>query len=111
MTTPVFLVGSTPRITCHLQERDASNRLVDVNIVGADTLKVCFKKPDNTVVEFNGTLTSDGQDGKFYYDVLQADLDQAGTWRVAGRAESTSGTLFNYPSVERVFTVKASICP
>ena len=109
MTT--LVQAATVRLICHLQQRDENNNLEDVNIAGADVLKVCLKKPDNTVVEFDGTLFSDGSDGKFYYTTLQADLDQAGTWRIAGRAESTTGTLFNYPTQDKTFIVKASICP
>ena len=61
MTT--LVQAATVRLICHLQQRDENNNLEDVNIAGADVLKVCLKKPDNTVVEFDGTLFSDGSDG------------------------------------------------
>ena len=97
------------RLLVTLQEKDADGRTVVVDVSAATVRKICLQKPDLSVIEFDASFYTTGVDGKIYYDTLAADLDVAGSWKVAARVENTG--VYNYRSTERVFTVKDSICP
>lgn len=89
-------VGDTPRLNFTIKKNDGTcGSLVAFDISGATTRSVLMKKPDGKVLTRAGTLLTDGTDGKMYYDVLAADLNEAGKWHF--RAEVT-GPGYHYES-------------
>ena len=63
-----------------------------VDISGASTKQVWISDPDGVCVKSGGTFTTDGTDGKLYYDSLAATFDQAGDWQVQGYVVTATGT-------------------
>ena len=65
-----------------------------INISGATTKDVIFRKPDDEVIVRSGVLTGDGTDGKMYYDIVSGDLNAAGHYRLQGRVALSSSTYY-----------------
>jgi len=64
---------------------------VDVDITGALTLEIRYKKPDASTSAFTATVL-DAEAGTMYYDVaLTSELDQAGTWLMWGYIKFSDG--------------------
>ena len=63
-----------------------------VDISGASTKQVWIADPDGVTVKSDATFTTDGSDGKIYYDTLAATFDQAGDWQVQGYVVTATGT-------------------
>lgn len=79
------LVGGTPTETV-------------LDISGATSMKIIFKKPDLSSLTVNASLYSDGTDGKIVYSTTgdpaakTGDLDQTGEWEISGRVTLPGGT-------------------
>lgn len=83
-----------------------SERNVAVDISSATTKQMLFKKPSGTVDTQTTTFTSDGTDGKMYYNLLTADIDETGEWEVQGKVILTGGT---YTTEIHKFTVYGNL--
>lgn len=53
-----------------------------VNLSAATGILFIFRKPDKTVYSQNGSLYTDGTDGKLTYTSDSSDLDVYGIWRL-----------------------------
>ena len=71
------------RFSITIQEGGSS-----INISGATTKDVIFRKPDDEVIVRSGVLTGDGTDGKMYYDTVSGDLDEAGHYKLQANSNS-----------------------
>lgn len=65
-----------------------------VDISGASTKDVIFRKPDDEVIVRSGVFLTDGTDGKIYYDTASGDLDEAGHYKLQAKIITSSGTYF-----------------
>lgn len=65
---------------------------VVVDISSATTKQILLKKPDGTLLTKAANFSSDGTDGKMFYQTVDADLDQTGVWSIQGKVVLTSGT-------------------
>ena len=63
-----------------------------VDISGASTKEVWISDPDGATVKSAGTFTTDGTDGKLYYDSIAATFDQSGIWQIQGYVVTATGT-------------------
>lgn len=68
------------------------NSAIDVS--GATTKNIVFKKADGTTVTQAASFTSDGTDGKIRYAVVADDLDVAGEWSIQGHIVIPAGTWY-----------------
>lgn len=55
-----------------------------VNLSGATTLNLIFKKPNGDIVTKAAVVITDGTDGGIKYTTVDGDLDVAGMWRMQG---------------------------
>jgi hypothetical protein len=62
--------------------KDEDGVVVDVS--GAGTLELVFRKPDGTAVVKTAVFTTDGEDGVIQYITIADDMDTEGEWRVQG---------------------------
>ena len=53
-----------------------------VDISGATTKQILFKKPSGSLLTKNGDFTTDGTDGKLEYSVITDDLNEVGVWKI-----------------------------
>ncbi len=67
-------VGTIYRATI----KDQDN--VVVNVSGASTKEIIFKKPGGTLITRAAAFTTNGTDGKIEYKTVTGDIDEAGTW-------------------------------
>lgn len=65
-----------------------------VDISGAISIHVIFKKPDDSVIYRSGTLYTDGLDGKVYYDAIVGDLDMAGMYKLQAKVSLSTGIYY-----------------
>ena len=58
-----------------------------VNISGATSLQVDFRKPSDTVVNRSALRLDDGSSvsGVMYYDTVAGDLDEVGKYKLQGK--------------------------
>ena len=65
-----------------------------VNLSGASSLTLNFRKPSDAIVAKSGALLSDGSatSGVMYYDTLVGDLDEVGYWKLQGKIVLSAGT-------------------
>lgn len=80
MATPEIRVddiGTTFRVTI---KNKSTGEIQDIS--DATTLDFIFTKANKEIVTKDGTLVTDGSDGKVEYVTLEGDLDVAGTWRL-----------------------------
>lgn len=75
------------RITLVVRDDD----LAIVDIGDATTLQVNFHNPSGTLTQKTGTLTSDGSDGKYYYDTEAGFITPSGDWKVQGYIVTPAG--------------------
>lgn len=74
-----------------------------VDISGASTKQVWIADPDGNVAKKTGTFTTDGTDGKIYYDLVANDIDAAGNWSVQGYIVTASGTWYSDVKAMKVY--------
>lgn len=77
-----------------------------VDISAFTTLNVLFGKPDGSALTVNGTLVTDGTDGKLFYATVAGDIDQPGTWRIQVHVITPT---WNEHSAIAKFKVKSNI--
>lgn len=65
-----------------------------VDIGGASSILMVFKKPDDSIVYRSGTIFTNGSDGKVFYDTISGDLDEAGLYKLQARVVLPSGTYY-----------------
>ena len=63
-----------------------------VNISSASTKQIIIKKPSGTKITANTAFSTDGTDGKMYYNTVLDDLDEAGTYQLQGKVILSDGT-------------------
>ena len=62
-----------------------------VDISGANTKNLIFMKPDKSTASNAGTFTSDGTDGKLYWDSTTGFLTPIGDWQWQGHVAWAGG--------------------
>ena len=82
-------VNDTPLITLTFLDPNVTPPTAH-DISGFSTLSIVFLKPDGTSVTKTASFKTDGTDGKISYQLLKAELDQAGWWEWWGVIESAS---------------------
>ena len=65
-----------------------------VDISSASTKQIIIQKPSGTKVTASTSFSSDGTDGKMYYNVVADDLDEAGSYKLQGRVIISAGTFY-----------------
>jgi len=53
-----------------------------VDLSGASTIEMIFKKPDGNVLTKTAVLYGDGTDGVIVYTTVEGDLNVAGKWAI-----------------------------
>ena len=79
---------------------------VGVDITGALTLEIRYRKPDDSTDAFTATVL-DAEAGTMTYDLTSSStLDQAGTWIMWGYVEFSDGReAYGIPIKVEVYTV------
>lgn len=62
-----------------------------LDVSGASTKQLVFKKPDGTKVTQTATFYTDGTDGVLQYTTVSGDIDQAGSWQCQAYLAGLSG--------------------
>ena len=65
-----------------------------VNISSATTKQLIIKKPSGTKLTKTAAYSTDGTDGKIYYNTVVDDLDEAGTYKLQGKVVISDGTFY-----------------
>jgi hypothetical protein len=66
-----------------------------VNISSATATKqLIIKKPSGAKLTKATSFTTDGTDGKMYYNIAADDLDEAGTYKLQGKVVISDGTFY-----------------
>ena len=65
-----------------------------IDVSGASTKQIIFKKPAGTTMTKSASFNSDGTDGKIYYNAVTDDLDEIGTYEIQGKVIITDGTFY-----------------
>jgi hypothetical protein len=74
-----------------------------VDISGATTKQVWFRRPSGSVLKLDGTFTTDGTDGKIYVDSTVSCFVSAGdTWEVQGYFETATQTFHSDKTIFEV---------
>ncbi len=63
-----------------------------VDLSGATSKLIIFKKPDKIVVTQTASFSTDGTDGIIQYATVLDDLDQTGFWYIQANVTLPSGT-------------------
>jgi len=75
-----------------------------VDISGASTKQVWFRSPSGTAVKLSGVFTTDGSDGKLYFDSVTNTFSEAGEgWEVQGYVVTATGTWHSDKTTFRVY--------
>jgi len=83
---------------------DDTGHVVDIS--GATTKQLTFKKPNGSKATKAATFMTNGTDGKMQYTAVDGDVDQVGGWKLQGKVVLPSGTW--YTDVHR-FDVHANL--
>jgi hypothetical protein len=102
-------------MSCKIHEGDIGTKLLVtvkdcgtvVDISTAIVLSIFIKKPDGVTLNRNGTLETDGTDGKMYYITIAGDLDIAGSYKIQSKIQLASGATHN-SSIE-TFRVECNV--
>jgi hypothetical protein len=62
-----------------------------VDLSGATSIVLTFKKPNKALVRKTATNFTDGKDGVVKYTTVAGDLDIAGNWKLQAEVLFTSG--------------------
>tara|TARA_R100000008_G_C3580871_1_gene168420 strand:- start:668 stop:976 length:309 start_codon:yes stop_codon:yes gene_type:complete len=65
-----------------------------VDVSGATTKQIIFKKPSGTTLTKAAAFNSDGSDGIIYYSAASEDLDETGTYKIQGKVVISDGTFY-----------------
>ena len=63
-----------------------------IDISGATSKEIIFKKPNGTSVAQAAVFKTDGTDGILQYTTIADDLDQDGEWSIQAKVTIPSGT-------------------
>ena len=63
-----------------------------LNVAGASTKQIIFKRPDNQTVAKAASFKTDGSDGILQYTTVSGDLNQNGTWSLQANLVLAAGT-------------------
>jgi len=88
-------IGTIFRVTL----MDGSSAL---DVSGASTLQIIFKKPDNSNDTQTAVFTTDGTDGVVQYTSIAGDLDAAGKWAIQANVVLPAGSWKSNVSTFRV---------
>lgn len=80
MTTTELRIGDIGTVI----ELHVVDGTTPVNLAGATSLSMTFKKPDGSTLVKTATLSGAGTDGLMRYITEAGFLDQAKTWQVQG---------------------------
>ena len=56
--------------------------------------QIIIKKPSGTKVTANTAFSTDGTDGKMYYNAVDGDLDESGSYKLQGKVVISDGTFY-----------------
>jgi len=73
-----------------------------LDVSGATTLEIIFKKPNNSNLTKTAILTGDGTDGIVQYTTVIGDLDSAGKWAMQANVVLSAGSWKSNVSTFRV---------
>ena len=68
---------------------------VAVNISTATVKTIKIHKPTGTILSKTGVFTTTGADGKIYYTIIAADLDEVGSYLVQAYIEMPTGKWYS----------------
>tara|TARA_Y100000994_G_scaffold246549_2_gene250084 strand:- start:151 stop:459 length:309 start_codon:yes stop_codon:yes gene_type:complete len=74
-----------------------------VNISSATTKQLIIKKPSGTKLTKAAAYSTDGADGKIYYNTVADDLDEAGTYKLQGKVVISDGTFYTDITTFKVY--------
>jgi hypothetical protein len=85
---PIYVGATGVRIEFEVLDED--NVVVDISLAVSKTVDVV--RPDDTVAATAAaaTFTTDGTDGKMYYEIINGDLTMEGTYRAQADLDLTS---------------------
>lgn len=86
MANESYYVGNDISITVELQRTGDT-----LDVSGASTFYIRYKKPDGTVGYWTGSLSGTHQ---ITYSASNSDIDAAGTWYMKGYVEYADGTKY-----------------
>jgi hypothetical protein len=74
--------------------KDETGKIVDVS--GASTLQISFKRPDGTKLgPKTASMVNDGKDGLIQYTTVSGDINKAGNWKVQGFVRVSGGEYYS----------------
>lgn len=65
-----------------------------VDLSTASVITLIFKKPDDEVISRVASFTTNGTDGKVYYDIIHGDLDEAGYYKLQAKVTFVNGVFY-----------------
>ena len=74
-----------------------------VDISSATTKQLIIKKPSGTKLTKAAAYSTDGADGKIYYNTVADDLDEAGTYKLQGKVVISDGTFYTDITTFKVY--------
>jgi len=74
-----------------------------VDISGATTKEIIFEKPSGETLTKSATFDSDGSDGKIYYNSVDGDVDEKGTWTLQAKVVIAAGTFKSNTETFKVY--------
>lgn len=74
--------------------KDAGTAVNISGVSGGSVHQLSFRKPSDTVINRNATLTDYGISGVMFYDTVSGDLDEAGMYKLQAKVIIPSGTYF-----------------
>lgn len=83
-------IGTIIRAT--IKDKQADGTLSVLDISGATTLELVFKKPSGTKLTKVAVLTTDGTDGQMEYVTISGDLNETGEWKIQAYIVLPSGS-------------------
>lgn len=78
------------RFKCTIKDGDT---VVDISTVTTKQIK--FTKPSGELLTKTASFFTDGTDGIIYYDTIEGDLDEVGSWELEGYVVFSSSSKFN----------------
>jgi len=82
-------IGTVFKVTV----QNGSGTAVDVS--GATTKQLIFRKPDGTNDTQSATFFTDGTDGILTYTTISGDIDTIGAWQIQANLVLASGTFLS----------------
>jgi len=98
-------VGTTFRLNI---EECLSGVDTAVDVSGATTKQIIFRKPGKTLDTQTAAFTTDGTNGQIEYVSQSGDIDAAGQWSMQGKVILAAGTFFTSPVPFRVDAILAA---